>query len=270
MKMRNSLYFHRQQIESGGISQDDAVVPDFIAEKFISGSEINVRYLTLNDDSRADRLRWLSQTVSGFQVEQYSEKSTAFMSSHNGNYDALIIGGKDEARITRIIRHNLPLLQTKMKLCLTAKSTARGRAQLIAAGFDDAIDIGRVDPREGIMRIRAIWRRYADWYGRQEGERLYLARLEQIIAVDELSDREGKLIACLELNPGRVVPHGRLRGLISHDWEEVTQKHLKVVISSLRRKLLPGVTISAVRGEGYRLNLPPELRPSPPPTTEEA
>ena len=267
--MRNSLFFYRQQIESG-ISQDSQVLPEFVAEKFISGSEINVRYLTLNDDSRGDRRKWLSQTVSGYQVAQYSEKSTAFMSSHNGNYDALIIGGKDVARITRIIRHNLPLLKTKMKICLTAKSTARGRAQLIAAGFDDAIDIGRVDPREGIMRIRAIWRRYADWYGRQESERLYLARVAQIIAVDELSDREGKLIACLELNLGRVVPHGRLRALISHDWEEVTQKHLKVVISSLRRKLLPGVTISAVRGEGYRLNLPAELQPSSPPSAEEA
>ena len=268
--MRNSLFFYRQQIEAGVISQDSLAVPEFIAEKFISGSEINIRYLTLNDDSRADRRKWLSQTVSGYQVAQYSENATAFMSSHNGNYDALIIGGKDVARIIRIIRHNLPLLKTKVKLCLTAKSTARGRAQLISAGFDDAIDIGRVDPREGIMRIRAIWRRYADWYGRQENERLYLARLAQIIAVDELSDREGKLIACIELNLGRVVPHGRLRALISHDWEEVTQKHLKVVISSLRRKLLPGVTISAVRGEGYRLNLPVELQPSPLPVSEEA
>ena len=67
-----------------------------------------------------------------------------------------------------------------------------------------------------------------------------------------------------------MVPHGRLRALISHDWDEVTQKHLKVVISSLRRKLLPGVTISAVRGEGYRLNLPVELQPSPLPVSEEA
>jgi DNA-binding response OmpR family regulator len=267
--MRRSLYYYRQQIESGSIAPDGPVTPDFITEKFISGSEISVRYLTLNDDSRAERRRWLSQTISGYRVEQYSEKSTAFMSSHSGNYDALIVGGKDISRITKIIRHNLPLLRTKMKICLTAKSTAKGRAQLIAAGFDDAIDIARVDPREGIMRIRAIWRRYVDWYGRQESERLYVARLSQLIAVDALSDREAKLIACLELNLGRQVPHGRLRALISHDWEEVTQKHLKVVISSLRRKLKPGVTITAVRGEGYRLNLPASMLPAPPPAEPE-
>ena len=256
-----SVFFYRRELEAERIGLESYVTAAGVGDRLIAAEEMNIRYLTLSDDSRDARLEWLHRVVGEFRCEAWSDKATAFMSNHTGHYDALIVGGKDAARIVRILRDNFPLLQTKMKICLTAGSSARARAQLIAAGFDDAIDVARIEPVEGVARLRAIWRRYVEWYGRQESERLYLARLAQIVDLDGLSEREKKLIACLELTPGRPVPHATLRALVSHDWEEVSQPHLKVVVSALRHKLRAGVEITAVRGEGYRLDLPKRLLP---------
>ena len=200
-----SVFFYRRELEAERIGLESYVTAAGVGDRLITAEEMNIRYLTLADDSRDARLEWLHRVVGEFRCEAWSDKATAFMSNHTGHYDALIVGGKDAARIVRILRDNFPLLQTKMKICLTAGSSARARAQLIAAGFDDAIDVARIEPVEGVARLRAIWRRYVEWYGRQESERLYLARLAQIVDLDGLSEREKKLIACLELTPGRPV-----------------------------------------------------------------
>lgn len=248
--------------KSAELSVEKYVLAEAEEDAVIHPGEIAIRYLSINDSDRQIRSQWLATVVSEMQVYSYVENDTSFLSTYGKNYQALVVGGKDVVRMARVMKHNFPMLKNRMKICLVSKSTARGRAQLIAAGYDDAIDIEKIDPREGLMRFRAIWRRYAEWFERQQEERRQSSKLDELAVAQALSDREKRLLACLELSRGTPVSHATLRSLISSDWEAVSQEHLKVVICNLRRKLNPGVQIVAVRGEGYLIELKPETAPA--------
>ncbi|MGH9083629.1 MAG: winged helix-turn-helix domain-containing protein, partial [Acidimicrobiales bacterium] len=71
----------------------------------------------------------------------------------------------------------------------------------------------------------------------------------------ELTRREFDLLATLVVNPGRVLSR---QALLREAWETeyLTPKTVDVHVASLRRKLGDGVTITAVRGVGYRLDPP--------------
>jgi DNA-binding response OmpR family regulator len=142
-------------------------------------------------------------------------------------------------------------------LVITARGSVSARVETLDAGADDYL----VKPfgfDELLARMRAVLRRSGapdapvaigeltiDLPGRRVAVR------DQTVA---LTGREFDILACLALEPGRVV--GR-EEIFDRVWDEHwygPRKVLDVHIAALRRKLGNAATVSTVYGRGFRLD----------------
>lgn len=142
-------------------------------------------------------------------------------------------------------------------IILTARGQESDRVTGLEFGADDYV-VKPFSLRELAARIRANVRRRP-----QPAEVLTAGtvtldrdRREARIDGDELTltPKEFDLLAILIEEPGRVVPRAELYARI---WDPVwvgSGKSLDVHVATLRRKLPDGLSISAVRGVGYRLD----------------
>jgi DNA-binding response OmpR family regulator len=144
-------------------------------------------------------------------------------------------------------------------IVVTARSPERDRVQALDAGADDYI----VKPfgfDELAARMRAVLRR-----ARPGGSTIAYGVLEIDVAgrrvrVDgapiTLTGREFDILACLALEPGRVVSREEI---FDHVWDEHwygPTKVLDVHVAALRRKLGDQSLIETVYGRGFRLGEP--------------
>ena len=144
-------------------------------------------------------------------------------------------------------------------LAVTARSPERDRVQALDAGADDYI----VKPfgfDELTARMRAVLRR-----ARPGGAVIRYGVLEVDIAGRRarvgdtpvpLTGKEFDILACLALEPGRVVSREEI---FDHVWDEHwygPTKVLDVHMAALRRKLGNPSLIETVYGKGFRLSEP--------------
>jgi len=144
-------------------------------------------------------------------------------------------------------------------IAVTARSPERDRVQALDAGADDYI----VKPfgfDELAARMRAVLRR-----ARPGGSTISYGVLDVDVAgrrvrVDgtpvTLTGKEFDILACLALEPGRVVSREEI---FDHVWDEHwygPTKVLDVHIAALRRKLGDQSLIETVYGRGFRLSEP--------------
>ena len=148
-------------------------------------------------------------------------------------------------------------------IVLTARGGELDRVMLLELGADDYV----VKPfgfRELVARIRAVLRRASGGQGSSAVQHLGGLDLDRrsrrvTVAGEELhlTPKEFDLLAKLAEDPGAVV---RRDDIIAEVWDEHwwgSTKTLDVHVNALRRKLGDPRWISAVRGVGYRLEVPP-------------
>jgi DNA-binding response OmpR family regulator len=144
-------------------------------------------------------------------------------------------------------------------LAVTARSPERDRVQVLDAGADDYI----VKPfgfDELAARMRAVLRR-----ARPGGGTISYGSLEVDVAARRvhvggesiaLTGKEFDILACLALEPGRVVSREEI---FDHVWDAHwygPTKVLDVHVAALRRKLGDPSLIETVYGRGFRLSGP--------------
>jgi DNA-binding response OmpR family regulator len=144
-------------------------------------------------------------------------------------------------------------------IAVTARSPERDRVQMLDAGADDYI----VKPfgfDELTARMRAVLRR-----ARPGGAIIQHGLLEVDVAGRRvrvggrpvaLTGKEFDILACLALEPGRVVSREEI---FDHVWDEHwygPTKVLDVHVAALRRKLGDQSLIETVYGRGFRLGEP--------------
>lgn len=218
-----------------------------------SVAALRIRYLTVNDASSESRKIWMSDTFKHFEEFEYSENGSKFISVAEDDFDVLIVGGNDVRRICKIVRANQMILNRRLKISLMSKSSASRRAQVISAGFDDAIDVTRIAPMEAIARVNAMWARYQMRADRDCHDDMLRSRLDRIAEYNRLSDREQKILAMfLEKGPG-IISYFAMQQAASFGHETITFENLKVVICNLRKKLRDNVKIKSVHLRGYQL-----------------
>lgn len=148
-----------------------------------------------------------------------------------------------------------PILNSKACVCITQGAGAKFRAEVLSAGMDDVLDIHKISPPEAIARLNATNRRYKQNFVRHAFERQVNSILRRDISFRNLSEREVELMRILLDAKNKAVSYYFLREILSHDHMPISEKHLHVIISGLRKKLNTGVTIKAVTGVGYRLSI---------------
>ncbi len=218
-----------------------------------ANAALRIRYLSVNDAFSESRKIWMGDTFKHFEEFEYSENGSKFISVAEDDFDVLIVGGNDVRRICKIVRANQMILNRRLKISLMSKSSASRRAQVISAGFDDAIDVSRIAPMEAIARVNAMWARYQMRADRDSHDDMLRSRLDRISEYSRLSDRERKILALfLEKGPG-IISYFAMQQVASSSHETITFENLKVVICNLRKKLRDNVKIRSVHLRGYEL-----------------
>lgn len=213
-----------------------------------------VRYLSLNDASRALRDAWMTLTFGEHEPHAFVEGSTNHLSVAHSDFDALVFGGNDVRRMVRIVRSGEAILNRRVKVALVCGANAQRRAQLISAGFDDVFDAEKMHPAEAAARLGAIWRRYLMRFEKERIDDQQETLLARICNPHTLTRRERRLLLLLLGSKDRFASYACLRREISEYYEEISVEYLKVIVCLVRRKLAPGVQIVSVPLKGYRLD----------------
>ncbi len=149
-------------------------------------------------------------------------------------------------------------------LILTARDTLEDRVQGLDLGADDYLT-KPFKLQELEARIRALIRRrhfsteteikLGAMRFDTNGRRVYINQQPL-----ELSSRETDVLELLLMNAGKVVSKAKFVEHLCGWQEELTTNAVEVYLSRVRRKLEPyGLSLRAIRGIGYILEVAPEL-----------
>lgn len=166
----------------------------------------------------------------------------------------MIFGGNDITRILGIYQKYRIVLKSKFKIIVTCGSSPKKRARAISAGFDDVIDTDRVMPPEAIARIRAMWSRHSQTQRAREALEARHRTLSGIAEYGSLTLREKKILILAMEQKNTIVTYAQIKSLLGNFNEEISQKHIQVLICQLRKKLRQPYEFKSVPGIGYQVN----------------
>lgn len=216
-----------------------------------------MRLLVAEDDPRLSRILKRGLEAEGHVVDVVHDGHEAFAGGADPEYDVLVLDvmmpGIDGFEVVRRLR--AAGIATPA-LMLTARGEVDDRVQGLDSGADDYL----VKPfafEELSARIRALGRRPIAQQGTLAcgGVELDLVRHE--VRRDgehvDLSPTEFRLLEVLMRNGGRALSRPVLLSRVWGYDDEPESNAVDLYIHYLRRKLGDAVTISTVRGIGYRL-----------------
>ncbi|WP_031482718.1 response regulator transcription factor [Streptomyces bicolor] len=201
----------------------------------------------------------------GFEVAWVSTGSAAL--SHSDPYDVVLLDlglpdtdGLDVCKALRE-RGDVPII------VISARSDETDRVVGLELGADDYVS-KPFGVREVIARIRAVMRRIqprtpaaaaAEAGPDRYGDRLTIDRKAARVRLDgaevALAPKEYDLLAFLTEEPGALMSREQIMEAVwDANWFGPT-KTLDVHVAALRRKLAGAITIEAVRGVGFRLEI---------------
>ncbi|MFC8430725.1 response regulator transcription factor [Streptomyces sp. NPDC057253] len=198
----------------------------------------------------------------GFEVEWVSTGAAAL--SHAGPYDVVLLDlglpdtdGLDVCKALRE-RGDVPII------VISARSDETDRVVGLELGADDYVS-KPFGVREVIARIRAVMRRArprnprADEGPDRYGSRLTVDRKAARVRLDgaevALAPKEYDLLTFLTEEPGALMSREQIMEAVwDANWFGPT-KTLDVHVAALRRKLAGAISIEAVRGVGFRLEI---------------
>jgi two-component system phosphate regulon response regulator OmpR len=216
--------------------------------------------LLVDDDTRIRTLlrRFLSEH--GFRITTAATAAEARRRLEGLSFDLLVVdvmmpgeSGLELAAALRA-RSDVPILM------LTARSDSSDRIAGLEAGADDYL-VKPFEPRELLLRIRAILRRRTDTdtpppADIRFGPFIFDAARRELKRGDEavrLTDREKEILSIFADKPNDTVPRAEIVGSDSG----LGERTVDVQINRLRRKIEadPGnpLFLQTVRGIGYRL-----------------
>ncbi|MFJ4538817.1 response regulator transcription factor [Streptomyces tibetensis] len=200
----------------------------------------------------------------GFEVEWVTTGGAAL--EHEGPYDVVLLDlglpdtdGLDVCKALRE-RGDVPII------VISARSDETDRVVGLELGADDYVS-KPFGVREVIARIRAVMRRTRprtptetpDAGPDRYGTRLTIDRKAARVRLDgeevALAPKEYDLLAFLTEEPGALMSREQIMEAVwDANWFGPT-KTLDVHVAALRRKLAGAITIEAVRGVGFRLEI---------------
>ncbi|WP_158637655.1 response regulator transcription factor [Novosphingobium taihuense] len=185
------------------------------------------------------------------QVFRIADDYTSFIDDRRETYSVIFIVGSDPGRIRKFMRIYRPLLKSKAKIALLRDARPQVRAQILNVGFDDVFDV-EMDPTEGQARIKAILGRMGQ---RQTDDLLRNVRQLHLqhYVISPLLGRESRILSLLAAAKGAPVRTERLTATGRSALRPISPKSLQVLISGLRAKLKPTISIMSHGSSGYAL-----------------
>lgn len=220
----------------------------------IDHARLSIRVAIVGEAGSTELLIWSELLQHDISVCRASENYIADIAPSRFDYDVLLIAGSDPKRIKRLLRCYAPALARRPKVALTKGNSPSERASLLRAGFDDVFDT-RMPMPEARARMRAMVQRYG----------IARAHAPASAAVETAPDygphlvapatgSERALLEMLLAANGRSVPATMLAGALGRN-EPLKLATIKVIVSTLRKKLRKGADIRSDRQAGYLLSL---------------
>ena len=222
-----------------------------------------VRVLLVEDDEPVAESLRRGLLRYGFEVAWVTTGAAAL--SHAEPYDVVLLDlglpdtdGLDVCKALRE-RGEVPII------VISARSDETDRVVGLELGADDYVS-KPFGVREVIARIRAVMRRMQPRTGTaaeagpdRYGDRLTIDRKAARVRLDgtevALAPKEYDLLAFLTEEPGALMSREQIMEAVwDANWFGPT-KTLDVHVAALRRKLTGAITIEAVRGVGFRLEI---------------
>lgn len=222
----------------------------------------SIRFVSIRDGGADEREAWLLEAFPDYRAFEYIENETSSISTREGDFNILVFGGNDVARMRRFLKQNHGLLINRVKICLMRGSDARRRASALMAGFDDVFDTMKSQPLEGLARAHSIWRRYQLSLSHVDQAQQLEAQLRDYCDVHRVTPRQRRCLEALLEAKGRIVGYRQLSERIGRGEAYISDANLKVIVCHLRKQLRPGCSIKAEHGLGYRLIASARFLPS--------
>ncbi|MBV1935980.1 response regulator transcription factor [Streptomyces sp. BV286] len=220
-----------------------------------------MRVLLVEDDEPVAQSLRRGLVRYGFEVAWVATGGDAL--AHGDPYDVVLLDlglpdtdGLDVCKALRA-RGDVPII------VISARSDETDRVVGLELGADDYVT-KPFGVREVIARIRAVMRRArppasADAGPDEYGTRLAIDRKAARVRLDgqevALAPKEYDLLAFLTEEPGALMSREQIMEAVwDANWFGPT-KTLDVHVAALRRKLSGAITIEAVRGVGFRLEI---------------
>lgn len=183
----------------------------------------------------------------------FSDEDTRGLSRYPDGYGVLVIGGNDIARMGRYLKSHRSAISGVVKICVTTGANAHKRAQALMAGFDDVFDSEKMQPSEAIARVDAMRRRYLTAI-EMDNEKVKSDRImNEFVHSEKLTERERAIIENMLADKGNFISYAKVQQLCSDYHNQITFENVKVIVCNLRKKLKPGVRITAQAHKGYML-----------------
>lgn len=214
------------------------------------------RFLEICDRNRRARRDWLGRFLSWSQEYQHLIGATQFLSQAEQSFSLLVVSGDDLRRVAKIVAEVHKAYPQKIVVPVLGSCLPADRATLLNRGADDVLHTSMND-REAAGRIYALFRRH-EWVAHRSQDAATRAR--QVMAAirpvtkGHLSPRERQILCILLSRASGSSSYRTLARATGHRGESGGLKSLRVTISLLRKKLVGGLQITSVRGEGYALS----------------
>jgi len=217
------------------------------------------RVLVADDESSLRRLLKLYLGRAGYEVVEADNGHDAVSLVRRGAVDVALLDvmlpGLDGFEVLRLLRRE----STIPVIMLTARGEETSRVAGLELGADDYV-VKPFSAPEVVARVRAQLRRVTG-FGDEGEPVLRVGRVEADVAarrcsVDgrpvELTRREFDLLVTFLSLPNRVLSRS---DLLERVWGSpyVSSKTVDVHVAGLRRKVGDALTITALRGVGYRM-----------------
>lgn len=210
------------------------------------------RYISIDDRSSRRRAQFLRHIIPLDDFFSFGDHNTYAISTEP-HYDVLLIGGQDTARIARYIRVNAKLLAGRLIIVLTSRSSPTKRARMLNAGCDDVFDVDRMEIDLAVARLSALLARHEVYQKAFQEAQRQITKLDEIAELSRCSSKEIEIIRLFVLRNSSFVTYINIRSVLGDHFSPISENHMKVFISNLRKKLRPEFKITAITGLGYKL-----------------
>lgn len=230
-----------------------------LREKFSQHlASLRITVISIADRYEALRLEWLASQAISYYEYKFKTGDDDKISEYIDGSHVVIFSGNDPHHLKKIIKKYKYKLDRSIAICVTNKMIPHHRAMLLVEGFDDVIDISKVQRDEFIARCGAMQMR-AEMAYKLKAEKLETEIRLNAIADDKKLNRRHKIIlTSLLSSKNNTVSYELLREKLSMTHEPISLIQMKVLVCQTRKALRPGVQIASLAwlrlpGSGYKL-----------------
>jgi DNA-binding response OmpR family regulator len=224
----------------------------------VAAAQAKARILVVDDERALRHLLEVYLAKAGFEVLEAADGEQALSMLGDGRVDLAVVDvmlpGMDGFEVVRRIRARsaIPII------LLTARGEETSRVAGLEIGADDYV-VKPFSAPEVVARVRAHLRRNHDFVEPSPVLRVGAVEIDPAsrrCTLDgqpiELTRREFDLLAVMAQNVGLALSRDQL---LDAGWDitYVSPKTVDVHVAGLRRKLGDAISISTLRGTGYRL-----------------